>query len=84
MDDRRTLRRLLPELETHLDETGVPQYEIASFYFHLGENDKGFDWLEKSYSSGEGDLLGLKVDPDLDGIHTDPRYLDLLKKLGLD
>ncbi len=83
-DDRGALRKVLPELEARLKETGSNAYSIACFYFYLGENDKGFQWLEKSYADREDTLLYIKWDWDLDPVRTDPRYLDLLKRLGLD
>jgi TolB-like protein len=84
-NDRQTCRNLLPELEAHagkvkwLDASGV-----ALAYFGLGENDKGFEWLERSYSRREASLMQVKLRPELDGVRDDPRYLDLLKRLGLD
>lgn len=81
-DDRQTLRRLLPQLEGLVRGPVTPSL-IAPFYFYLGETDKGFEWLERSFSRGE-DLSSIKYDPDFDGIRTEPRYLDLLKRLGLD
>jgi adenylate cyclase len=82
-DDKEALRRLLPELESHLQESGSDPCEVADFHFHIGEIDKGFEWLEQSYTRREGSLLDIQVDWDLDGVRTDPRYLDLLRKLGL-
>jgi tetratricopeptide (TPR) repeat protein len=84
MDDRQTCRRLLPEIETHLQETMSNAYSIACFHFYLGDNDEGFEWLERSYAERDVSVLGIKLDDDLDGVRTDPRYLDLLKRLGLD
>jgi TolB-like protein len=82
-DDKETLRKLLPEAEAHANEPGHPEVTIASYYFHLGEIDKGFEWLERAYNVKE-DLGDIKYDPDYDGVRADPRYLDLLKRLGLD
>ena len=83
-DNKETVRRLLPELEAHVGgEEGTGALNIASYYFYLGENDRGFEWLERSYSRSESWLLWVTVDPDFDGIRTDPRYLDLVKRLGL-
>jgi TolB-like protein len=84
-DDKETLRRLLPELEAHVEEVhGIDPSDIAGYYFSLGENDKGFEWLERSYSRRESSLLWVTIDPALDGVRTDSRYLELLKRLGLD
>jgi tetratricopeptide (TPR) repeat protein len=82
-DDSKTLKRLLPELEAH-PETSAEAYSIARYYFFLGDNDKGFNWLEKSYSMKEFGLRHIQNDHDFDGVRNDPRYLDLLKRLGLD
>jgi tetratricopeptide (TPR) repeat protein len=83
-DNKETVRRLLPELEAHVGgEEGTNAWKIASYYFYLGENDKGFEWLERSYFRRETTLLWITFDPDFGGIRTDPRYLDLLKRLGL-
>jgi TolB-like protein/tetratricopeptide (TPR) repeat protein len=84
-NDRQTCRRLLPELEAHFGkEMGLDAYDVALAYFCVGENDKGFEWLERSYSRKEGSLGWIKLRPELDGVRTDLRYLDLLKRLGLD
>jgi TolB-like protein/Tfp pilus assembly protein PilF/KaiC/GvpD/RAD55 family RecA-like ATPase len=81
--DKETIRRLLPELEAYPKETGVDAFDIASFHFFLGDVDKGFEWLERAYSKKEWRLLRIQYDWFLDGVRTDPRYLDLLKRLGL-
>jgi tetratricopeptide (TPR) repeat protein len=81
--DKETVRRLLPELEAHPKETGASATDIAELHFFLGDVDKGFEWLERAYSQREGGLLSIQWDWFLDGVRTDPRYLDLLKRLGL-
>jgi hypothetical protein len=59
-------------------------YDVAVCYFRLGEKDKGFEWLDRSYFNGEKIGYYVKWAPEVDGVRTDPRYLDLLKRLGLD
>ena len=82
--DKETVKRLLPELEAHPKETGMDATGIADFHFYLGDVDKGFEWLERAYSKREDGLLEIQWDWLLDGVRSDPRYLDLLKRLGLD
>jgi tetratricopeptide (TPR) repeat protein len=82
--DKETVRRLLPELEAHPKEAGTTATYIAGFHLFLGNVDKCFEWLERAYSRRETSLLGIQSDWDLDGVRNDPRYLDLLKRLGLD
>jgi adenylate cyclase len=81
--DKETVRRLLPELEAHPKETGSDATDIAGFHFFLGDVDKGFEWLERAYSKRESLLLDIQWDWFFDGVHTDPRYLDLMKRIGL-
>jgi tetratricopeptide (TPR) repeat protein len=80
--DKETVRRLLPELEAYPKETLATTYNIAEFHFFLGDVDKGFEWLERAYSKREWPL-NIQYAWFLDGVRTDPRYLDLLKRLGL-
>jgi TolB-like protein len=82
--DKKTVMELLPELEAHPKEAQMTATGIADFHFFLGGVDKGFEWLERAYSKSEAGLLDIQWDWDLDGVRTDPRYLDLLKRLGLE
>jgi adenylate cyclase len=83
-DDKERIRRLIPELETHVGEPFSSDASfIAELYFFLAENDKGFEWLEKSYSRRESSLLGIAIDESLDGVRDDSRYQNLLERLGL-
>ena len=82
--DRPIVRKLLPELETHLREAAIDAYRVATYYFFLGQNDKGFEWLEKSFSNNDYRLYLVRGDWNLDGVRTDPRYLDILKRIGLE
>jgi adenylate cyclase len=84
-NDMQTCTRLIPELLPYTGkEGGFDAADAAVRYFRLGENDKGFEMLERSYSEKEWSLGSIKLRPELDGIRNDPRYLDLLKRLGLD
>ncbi len=67
-----------------IDQQGINiSYGIAFLYYELGEKDKAFKWLDKSYQNREVWLLLLGVDPLLDDIRSDPRGIALLKKMGL-
>ena len=58
-------------------------YQIAQVYAIRGEADKAFEWLQISFDDHDGGTLSLSVDPLLRGLHDDPRYKNLLVKLGL-
>jgi serine/threonine-protein kinase len=58
-------------------------YQIAEVYAVRGEIDKAFEWLQISFDSHDTGTLVLLVDPLLRGLRDDPRYKNLLVKLGL-
>jgi adenylate cyclase len=56
---------------------------MALIYVALGEYETAFDWLQKSLEAKEESLSSLKVDPKLDAIRHDPRFNDIVRKIGL-
>ena len=56
---------------------------IAYDYAALGDKDQTFYWLEKAYSEKAGSLGYIKTAKVLDPFRSDPRYIDLLKRMGL-
>jgi TolB-like protein len=58
-------------------------YQIAEVYALRGEKDKAFEWLEIAVADRDAGMLGLLVDPLLRGLRDDPRYKNLLVKVGL-
>ena len=49
----------------------------------LGERDRAFAWLEKSMEMHTGQPLYFKIDPTLDDLRSDPRFADLIRRVGL-
>lgn len=60
----------------------VSPYDIAVIYLGLGEKDKAFEWLLNAYADRSVRLSGLKVEPMLDGLRSDPRFPELLRRVG--
>jgi len=58
-------------------------YQIAEVYAVRGEKDKAFEWLQISFDNHDTGTLTLLVEPLVRGLHDDPRYKNLLAKLGL-
>ena len=54
---------------------------LAMLYASLGDKDKALEYLERSYKKGRGNGLG--IDPSVDNLRDDPRFQDLLKRIGL-
>ena len=61
----------------------VASYNIAEVYAWWGDKDRAFAFLERSSAQHDNGLFQLKLDPLLRGLHGDPRYARLLKKLNL-
>ena len=79
----REARQLLGELETRSHQQYVPPYRFAAVYAALGETDKAFESLEKSYEERGLHVSNLGVDPMLDILRSDARFEILLRRMGL-
>ena len=60
-----------------------PPYRLAQVHVLLGNKDEAFAQLKKSYDIREPALARLKVDPRLDALREDPRFEELLQRIGL-
>jgi TolB-like protein/DNA-binding winged helix-turn-helix (wHTH) protein/Flp pilus assembly protein TadD len=56
---------------------------LAGVYAGLGQKEEAFAWLEKAYQVHARDLLELKYDPHFKSLHSDPRFIDLVRRIGL-
>ena len=63
--------------------TVVDPYWVAVIYSGLGDKSRALELLEESYRQRSGNLAFLKPDPFWDGLRSDPRYADLLRRIGL-
>ncbi|MEJ2110594.1 MAG: winged helix-turn-helix domain-containing protein [Acidobacteriota bacterium] len=57
-------------------------YNIARIHAVLGENDRAFDCLDRAYRERSPEMVGIMVDPSFDNLTTDPRFRDLLVRVG--
>lgn len=58
-------------------------YQIAEVYALRGEKDKAFEWLQTALDDRDAGMLGLSADPLLRSLRDDPRYKNLVAKVGL-
>jgi tetratricopeptide (TPR) repeat protein len=56
---------------------------IAEFYANLGDKDQAFRWLNTAYQERNAGLVALKTNFLLDPIRSDPRFAELVRKVGL-
>jgi tetratricopeptide (TPR) repeat protein len=76
--------KILRDLERKAKGSSASPYTLATIYAGLGENEKAFEFLEKAYSEKSLDLVrSIKSDMVLDGLRPDPRFQDLLRRVGL-
>lgn len=75
--------KTIAQLQEFVRKNGVGRYEIALVYTGLGRKQDAFKWLEASYQAHDVGLLYLKVDPSLDPLRSDPRFDDLVRRVGL-
>jgi DNA-binding winged helix-turn-helix (wHTH) protein/TolB-like protein/lipopolysaccharide biosynthesis regulator YciM len=83
LGQRDDAQRMVHELKEMSKQRYVPPQNIALIYLGLGENDQVFEWLEKAYEERDVLLTFLKVHPQWDVLRTDPRFADLLRRIGL-
>jgi TolB-like protein/Tfp pilus assembly protein PilF len=73
--------------KTALDEEptspGFIAYDVASDYAILGDGDNALLWLEKAYNARDWRLIEVAVEPRFDSLRSDPRFQDVLRRLGL-
>jgi eukaryotic-like serine/threonine-protein kinase len=58
-------------------------YKLAQLYADLGNKDQAFKWLDTAYQERDFNLIGLNTDFLLDPIRSDPRFAELVRKVGL-
>ncbi len=79
--DKKASDAALADLVAHSRE-GLA-YQIAQVYAVRGEKDKAFEWLQIAFDNHDGGMPSLLVDPVLRGLRDDPRYKNLVAKVGL-
>jgi eukaryotic-like serine/threonine-protein kinase len=61
----------------------IAPLDIATLYARLGERDHALEWLEKGYQARDANMVDIATEPTYDSLHSDPRFTDLLRRVGL-
>jgi serine/threonine-protein kinase len=76
--------RILEKLRILAKQMYIRPTYIAAIYIGLGDNDKAFQWLDKAYRVRCDWLINLQIEHMFDPIRKDPRFVELVKKVGLE
>jgi TolB-like protein/DNA-binding winged helix-turn-helix (wHTH) protein/Tfp pilus assembly protein PilF len=76
-------RRALEKLQQLNRRQQMDPAAIALAYVGMDNKDDAFAWLQKAYSEHSNALTALKVDPIYDPLRSDPRFQELLRRVGL-
>ncbi len=77
------LSKSIETLQTQRKTGYSSAYFIAQAYADLGDKDQAFRWLDTVYQEHDEHLMGLKTDFMLDPLRSDPRFAELVRKVGL-
>jgi len=75
--------QIVGELNGLAKQRYVAPHFFAGIYIGLGEHDRAIEYLEKSYAEHCHWLIYLHIDPSVDDLRSDPRFQDLLRRVGL-
>jgi eukaryotic-like serine/threonine-protein kinase len=76
-------RQILNDLTGQAKQKYVAPYFFAGIHVGLGEDDRALEYLEKAYEEHSNWLIYLHIDPSMDGLRDNPRFQDLLRRIGL-
>ena len=75
--------RLVADLNRRRKAGYIPSAAFVNAYLGLDDKEQAFHWLEEAYKEQSNILQFLKTHPYLDPIRSDPRFVDLLRRVGL-
>ena len=75
--------RAFAQLQETAKQRYVSPYFIALVYVGLREDDQAIAWLQKAYEERHPYLVLMKVEPVFDRLQSDPRFADLVRRVGL-
>jgi tetratricopeptide (TPR) repeat protein len=77
------LEARLQDLKARSGKERVSPFEFAELYVALGNSTLAMQYLEAAYREHTAQMVRLQVNPAFDGLHSDPRYQDLIQRIGL-
>jgi tetratricopeptide (TPR) repeat protein len=84
MGEHDAAKQILEETIKKTTGRDGPYFPIATLCFAIGDTDRGFEWLERSTEENEFWLPVFRTSPLFDSVRSDPRFLSLIRRIGLD
>jgi adenylate cyclase len=81
--NREAAQKIIVELQELSKNRYVSSFQIAAIYAGLGEKDEVFAWLEKAFAERSDGLVNLNAEQRFDNLRSDPRFTDLVRRVGL-
>ena len=81
--NREKARQVLSDVLELSKHRYVPPFSTAVIYTGLGDKERALEWLEKAFDDRSLEMIFLKVDPRFDRLRADPRFANLLRRMGL-
>jgi len=79
---RREAQKVADGLIAQWKSTHVGAYDTAIIEVGLGNKDQALTWLERAYEDRTFFMINLKIEPELDPLHSEPRFQDLLRRMN--
>jgi serine/threonine protein kinase len=77
------LARAIEVRKTQRDHGYSSAYNVAVLYAGLGNKDQALNWLNTAYLERDWQMEGMRTDFQLDSLRSDPRFAELVRKVGL-
>ena len=83
LNKRDEAQKIIAELKTRAAQEYIDETFIVYILIALGEKDQAFTWMEKGYQSRASSLPWMIMEPKFDPVRSDPRFDELLHRMGL-
>jgi tetratricopeptide (TPR) repeat protein len=74
-------RKILAQLAAMAKTRHVSPYGVAAIYAGLGEKDRAIHWLSRAFEERDSGMGNLKIDPNWEGLRSNPRFQDLVRRM---
>jgi tetratricopeptide (TPR) repeat protein len=75
--------KIIQELKERTAREYIDPVLIAYIYIALGDKDEAFAWMDKAYRERSGMICWLQIEPKFDPLRSDPRFVELVRRMGL-